>query len=60
MSTRVVSGKVRDEDEPLEASLRPRRLAEYIGQDKVKEGLLISIQAAQARGESLDHLLLYG
>ncbi|MBX5445367.1 Holliday junction branch migration DNA helicase RuvB, partial [Sphaerobacter sp.] len=33
---------------------------EYIGQDKVKEGLLISIQAAQARGESLDHLLLYG
>jgi len=60
MSTRVVSGKVRDEDEPLEASLRPRRLSEYIGQDKVKEGLLISIQAAQARGESLDHLLLYG
>ena len=60
MSTRVVSGKVRDEDEPLEASLRPRRLSEYIGQDKIKEGLLISIQAAQARGESLDHLLLYG
>lgn len=60
MSTRVVSGKIRDEDEPLEASLRPRRLAEYIGQEKVKEGLLISIQAAQARGECLDHLLLYG
>ncbi|MDI3340874.1 MAG: Holliday junction branch migration DNA helicase RuvB [Sphaerobacter sp.] len=60
MSTRVVSGKLRDEDEPLELSLRPRRLAEYIGQDKVKEGLRISIQAAQARGETLDHVLLYG
>lgn len=60
MTTRVVSGKIREEDSSLEPSLRPRRLGEYIGQDKVKEGLLISIQAAQARGESLDHLLLYG
>ncbi len=60
MSTRVVSGRMRDEDGPVESGLRPRRLSEYIGQDKVKEGLSISIQAAQARGETLDHVLLYG
>ncbi|HET7036658.1 MAG TPA: Holliday junction branch migration DNA helicase RuvB [Thermomicrobiaceae bacterium] len=60
MTTRVLSGKQRDEDGPVEGSLRPRRLAEYIGQDKVKDGLKIAIQAAQARGESLDHVLLYG
>ena len=59
MSTRVVSGKQREED-GAELSLRPRRLAEYIGQDKVKDRLLITIQAAQGRGESLDHVLLYG
>jgi Holliday junction DNA helicase RuvB len=44
-------------DEP---ALRPRRLAEYIGQEKVKEGLGIAIQAAQSRGETLDHVLLHG
>ncbi len=60
MSTRVVSGRMRDEDSPVEGNLRPRRLAEYIGQEKVKEGLSIGIQAAQARGETLDHVLLYG
>jgi holliday junction DNA helicase RuvB len=57
---RIVSGKKRDEDSGVELSLRPRRLAEYIGQDKVKEGLSISIQAALARQEPLDHVLLYG
>ncbi len=56
----MVSGKQRDEDAVLEGSLRPRRLAEYIGQERVKEGLSITIEAAQARGESLDHVLLYG
>ncbi len=60
MSTRVVSGRMRDEDSPVETGLRPRRLDEYIGQDKVKQGLSISIEAAQARGETLDHVLLYG
>ncbi len=44
----------------MEGSLRPRRLDEYIGQDKVKSSLKISIEAAQARGEPLDHILLYG
>jgi Holliday junction DNA helicase RuvB len=60
MSDRVVSGKQREEDEPSEGGLRPRRLAEYVGQDKVKNGLSIGIQAAQVRGETLDHVLLYG
>jgi len=41
-------------------SLRPRKLAEYIGQDKVKENLSVFVQAALARGEALDHVLLYG
>ena len=59
-SGRMVSGKRRDEDSSIELSLRPRRLSEYIGQGKVKESLSIGIQAAQARQESLDHVLLYG
>lgn len=46
-----------ERDEP---ALRPRRLADYVGQDKVKENLTIGIRAAQARGESLDHVLLHG
>ena len=41
-------------------SLRPRKLSEYIGQDKVKENLSVFIQAALSRGEALDHVLLYG
>src|SRR6187397_80947 len=57
---RVVTGRKRDEDAVIETSLRPRRLDEYIGQDKVKETLRIFIQAALARGEALDHMLLYG
>ena len=44
----------------METSLRPRRLADYIGQDKVKENVKIAITAAQGRGEPLDHVLLYG
>jgi Holliday junction DNA helicase RuvB len=60
MSDRVISGRERDEDRPNEGNLRPRRLAEYVGQDKVKDGLSIGIQAAQVRGETLDHVLLYG
>ena len=57
---RIVAGLRRDEDEVLETSLRPRHLAEYIGQEKVKENLQIAIAAAKQRGESLDHVLLYG
>jgi len=57
---RVVSGKPLAEELPLETSLRPRRFAEFIGQDRVKENLRIAIEAARERGEPVDHILLYG
>jgi len=57
---RLVSPDARAEEAGVERSLRPRRLAEYIGQDRVKRSLDIFIQAAKGRGEPLDHVLLYG
>lgn len=57
---RVVTPRTRGEDVQLERSLRPRRIAEYIGQDRVKSTLSVFIEAAQKRGETLDHMLLYG
>jgi holliday junction DNA helicase RuvB len=49
-----------DEEVPFELSLRPKVLAEYIGQQSVKDNLDVAIQAARKRGEPLDHILLYG
>ncbi|MBI4328268.1 MAG: AAA family ATPase, partial [Chloroflexi bacterium] len=60
MAERVVSPRVQAEEAALEGSLRPRRLTDYIGQERIVENLKIGIQAAQQRGEPLDHLLLYG
>ena len=60
MSERPLSGKSRDEERAFEATLRPRKLAEYIGQEKLKENLQILIEAARARHEPLEHLLFYG
>lgn len=60
MTERVLSPKLKDEDRAIDASLRPKRLNDYIGQDKVKQNLKIFIEAAKARGEALDHVLLYG
>ena len=60
MAERVISAKGNDEEGKFELSLRPKRLAEYIGQDKVKQNLRILIEAAKARGEAIDHTLLYG
>ena len=57
---RIVTSSMRQEDESNEYSLRPRFLAEYIGQDSVKDHMGIYISAALARNESLDHTLLYG
>ncbi len=57
---RIVSSRTLGEDNEVEFSLRPRVLSEYIGQEKVKENLSIYIEAAKARRESLDHVLLYG
>ncbi len=60
MEERIISSGVRAEDMEIEYSLRPRRLAEYIGQAKIKENLSVFIEAASRRGESLDHVLLFG
>ncbi|MFC1925135.1 Holliday junction branch migration DNA helicase RuvB [Chloroflexota bacterium] len=57
---RIISGKPKEEDISLDRSLRPRHLAEYVGQERVKDNLNIAIAAAQARNEPLDHILLYG
>src|SRR5438105_909412 len=59
-SERMVSASPLEGEQSFEFSLRPKRLAEYIGQQKVKDNLSIAIQAAKARGEVLDHILLYG
>ena len=57
---RMISPKLRDEEVTLDVSLRPKRLADFIGQDRIKENLRIVIEAAKKRGEALDHILLYG
>lgn len=56
---RIVSSLTLEEDE-TESSLRPRCMADYVGQDKIKHNLEVYISAAKARGEALDHVLLYG
>jgi holliday junction DNA helicase RuvB len=60
MTDRLIEPTPHDEDLPVEGSLRPRRLDEYIGQKLVKENLRIFIEAAKQRSESLDHVLLHG
>ena len=59
MEERLITPKMVTDD-AAEYSLRPRTFVEYIGQDKIKQNLRIFIDAALARGESLDHVLLYG
>jgi Holliday junction DNA helicase RuvB len=60
MSDRVITPQQEEEDLPVEGSLRPRTLAEYIGQEKVKENLHVFISAAKGRSEPLDHVLFHG
>lgn len=60
MPERLVSNTPRQDDDALELSLRPQKLADYIGQDQVKTNIKIAIEAARIRGEPLDHVLLYG
>ncbi|UUZ84431.1 Holliday junction branch migration DNA helicase RuvB [Paenibacillus sp. P26] len=60
MDDRIISAHLMMEDEAIEFSLRPRYLAEYIGQSQAKENLKIYIEAAKMRKEALDHVLLYG
>ncbi|MUT67292.1 Holliday junction branch migration DNA helicase RuvB [Paenibacillus sp. NEAU-GSW1] len=60
MEDRIISANLMMDEQAMELSLRPRYLAEYIGQSKAKENLKIYIDAAKLRKEALDHVLLYG
>jgi Holliday junction DNA helicase RuvB len=60
MDDRIISANLMMEDQKMEFSLRPRYLAEYIGQAQAKENLKVYIEAAKMRKEALDHVLLYG
>ncbi|MBR1861703.1 MAG: Holliday junction branch migration DNA helicase RuvB [Lachnospiraceae bacterium] len=57
---RTIETKFTEEDKKIEGSLRPQTLRNYIGQNQIKESVSIAIEAAKARGEALDHVLLYG
>jgi len=59
-SERLVSGSNHVEDDPLELSLRPRSLSDFVGQSGIKANLNIGIKAAKLRAESLDHVIIYG
>ncbi|GHA80769.1 Holliday junction branch migration DNA helicase RuvB [Cognatilysobacter bugurensis] len=59
-SDRIIAAGATREDEALEASIRPKRLDEYLGQVPVREQMKIYIEAAKARGEALDHVLIFG
>ncbi|MDR1075337.1 MAG: Holliday junction branch migration DNA helicase RuvB [Xanthomonadaceae bacterium] len=58
--SRVISAGATREDEAVEASIRPQRLDEYLGQQPVREQMSIYIEAAKRRGEALDHVLIFG
>jgi Holliday junction DNA helicase RuvB len=60
MADRVMAGVPAVEEAQYEAGLRPRSLAEYIGQDRIRDNLQVAIAAARGRREALDHVLLYG
>ena len=57
---RLVSGAPEGDEQNFEQTLRPRRLADYVGQQRIKDNLGVFLQAARERGEPLDHVLLYG
>lgn len=60
MERKILETKLQSEDIRIENNLRPQFLKDYIGQEKAKESMKVYIDAARARGESLDHVLLYG
>jgi holliday junction DNA helicase RuvB len=60
MEERIISSQADPSEKSLEQSLRPQKLKQYIGQDKVKANLEVFIEAAKLRQEALDHVLLYG
>lgn len=60
MDDRILTTHLIEEEQSLEGTLRPQRLAEYIGQERMKESLRVCIDAATGRGEALDHAIFYG
>ena len=60
MTSQFLAPALKEGDEEVEQSLRPRRLDDFVGQERVKEQLEIALEAAKARGEALDHVLLVG
>ena len=60
MERRIITTDVTQEDGPIEATLRPQYLKDYVGQEKLKSTLKVYIEAAKNRGEALDHVLFYG
>lgn len=60
MAKRMITTEFTVEDSSIEGTLRPQMLSDYIGQTKAKENLKVYIEAAKQRGESLDHVLLFG
>lgn len=60
MERRIITTEITEEDKGIEQNLRPQMLGEYIGQERIKSNLKVYIDAAKARGESLDHVLFYG
>ena len=59
MEKRIISTEILTEDAKIENSLRPLKLDDYVGQEKVKRNLKVYIKAAKERGDSLDHVLFY-
>jgi Holliday junction DNA helicase RuvB len=57
---RIINAKEQEGDQGLDLTLRPKNFEEYVGQDKIKDNLRIAIEAAKKRGESIEHILLYG
>src|SRR6201998_2426512 len=57
---RLISAVRAEDENSFELKLRPKRLAEFIGQEKAKEQLAIALEAARSRGEAMDHVLLFG
>ncbi len=60
MTERLIATAASPDEELVEASIRPQRMADYLGQPTVREQLAISIEAARRRGEALDHVLIFG
>lgn len=60
MERRIITTEITEEDKYVEPNLRPQMLDEYIGQERIKSNLKVYMEAAKARGESLDHVLFYG